>query len=346
MARSHDEKWERNFALLEQFYTEFGRFPMQKDVYKDVKLGIWCANQRRDVANGKCLPEREARLREIGLIANNTFDVHWERCFALLQKFVAQYNRFPTDTECYESFHLGKWCSNQKMHAKLPDYPQERKDKLTQIGLFGSTREAVWEEHYQSLVRFVALYDRVPTRYEVFEGFRLGAWCSEQRRKLKENQFDAVHIQKLQEVGLLERTAIARSWEESYALLLQYIAEYHHLPAVGEKYRGYGLGNWCEMQKFLARNTDYSAKRKQLLEDVGIFQATQDARWERQYALLQAFVAEYGRLPKQKEEYHGYRLGIWCTTQKQKCKNDNYPAERRAKLQAIGLIPQEGPSFF
>jgi hypothetical protein len=68
LARSHNEKWERNFALWEQFYNEFGRFPMQKDIYHDVKLGLWCANQRRDVAGDTCLPEREARLREIGLI--------------------------------------------------------------------------------------------------------------------------------------------------------------------------------------------------------------------------------------------------------------------------------------
>lgn len=346
MARSHNEKWERNFALLEQFYNEFGRFPMQKDIYHDVKLGLWCANQRRDVAGGTCLPEREARLREIGLIANNTFDVHWEQCFALLQKFKSVYNRFPTDTECFENFNLGKWCSNQKMHAKQPGYPQERIDKLTEIGLFGSTRGAVWEEHYQSLCRYVQAYGRIPTRTEMFEGFRLGAWCSEQRRKVKTEQYDAVRVQKLMEIGLLEKTAAASRWEESYALLLEYVQEHHNFPTAGEKYRGYSLGNWSEMQKFLARNTDYDPERKQLLEDAGLFQTTQDARWERQYQLLEAFVAEYGRLPKQKEEYGGQRLGIWCTMQKQRCKKDSYPADRKAKLQEIGLIPRDGLSFF
>ena len=346
MSLRHNEKWERNFALLEQFHKEFGRFPMQKDIYHDVKLGLWCANQRRDVANGKCMPEREVRLRELGLIRNNTFDVHWENCFALLQKFVAAYGRFPTDTECFEGFNLGKWCSNQKMHAKLPDYPQERIEKLTQIGLLHNTRGAVWEEHYRSLQRFVEMYGRMPTRKDVFEGFHLGSWCSEQRRKIKAGQYDAQRAAKLIDLGLMADKPGMRSWDESFALLQAYVQEYGKFPVSGEKYSGYSLGSWSEMQKFLARNTEYPPERKQMLADLGLFHNTQDARWERQYQLLEAFVAEYGRLPKQKELYHGEQLGVWCAMQKQRCKKESYPASRKEKLRDIGLIQGNSLSFF
>ena len=124
------------------------------------------------------------------------------------------------------------------------------------------------------------------------------------------------------------------------------VQEYGKFPVSGEKYRGDSLGSWSGMQKFLARNTEYSPERKQMLADLGIFHTTQDARWERQYQLLEAFVAEYGRLPKQKEQYHDEPLGIWCAMQKQRCKKESYPAERKAKLRDIGLIPGNSLSFF
>jgi len=205
----HDVKWEQNFALLQEFYAEHGRFPMQKDDYRGVKLGLWCANQRRDVANGKCLPEREEKLRTIGMIQSSTFDAHWERCFALLQKYVAQYGRFPIETEYYEDFALGKWCSNQKLHVKLPDYPKERIERLQQIGLLDTTRGAVWEQHYQSLERFLTEYGRMPKRNELYEGFNLGAWCMEQRRKAKAGGYVRERVDKLQEIGLLPRESLS-----------------------------------------------------------------------------------------------------------------------------------------
>ena len=204
MARSNDEKWEEKFRLLEEFYREYGRFPMQKDDYKGVKLGLWCANQRRDAANGKCLPEREEKLRAIGMLQSSTFDTHWEQCFALLQQYVLQYGRFPIETEYYEAFALGKWCSNQKLHAKLPDYPTERIAKLQQIGLLDTTRGAIWEQHYQSLERFVAEYGRLPKRNEHYEGFNLGAWCTEQKRKANAGGYVQVRVDKLTAIGLIK----------------------------------------------------------------------------------------------------------------------------------------------
>ena len=342
----HDEKWEQNFALLQEFYVEYGKFPRQKDHYKGVKLGLWCANQRRDVANGKCLPEREEKLRTIGMLQSNTFDAHWERCFALLQKYVAQYGRFPIETEYYEDFALGKWCSNQKLHAKLPDYPKERMDKLRQIGLLSTTRDAVWEQHYESLQRFVAERGCLPKRNEYYEGFNLGAWCAEQKRKVNAGGYVQERVDKLKALGLPEHTAKSAGWDEMYRMLQEYVQEYHKFPIAKEQYHGLNLGNWCEMQKFLARNTEYPAERMQKLEEIGIFSTTQKAKWDRHYQLLQEFVAEYGRLPKQKEAYRDVKLGLWCTMQKQRYKKAGYLAEHRLKLQEIGLIPRDSLSFF
>ena len=343
---SWEDKWEQNFALLEAFCAEYGRFPKQKDEYQGVKLGFWCANQRKDVAGGKCQPDRERRLREIGLIANNTFDVHWEQHFAMLQRFVDTYERFPIDTEYFENFNLGKWCSHQKQQAKLPNYSPERIAKLRDLGLFESTNTALWDRHYQSLERFVVEYQRLPKSNEVYEGFKLGAWCTEQKRKVNAGGYAPDRVERLEAIGLLDPTSKQLSWDEMYELLQRYVQEHNKFPVAKEQYLGHNLGNWCEMQKFFARNTNYPPERLQKLEEIGIFSTTREAKWEKHYLLLQQFVAEYGRLPKQKESYQGVNLGLWCTMQKQRYKKDSYPEEHRTKLQDIGLLPRESLSFF
>ena len=140
------------------------------------------------------------------------------------------------------------------------------------------------------------------------------------------------------EIGLLQHDSGILSWEQSFALLEAYVTEFGHFPAAREQYHDYNLGNWCDAQKFLARNTEYDAERVQKLTDIGLFSTTQDAKWERQYAMLESFVAEHGRLPKQKELYHGQQLGVWCAMQKQRAKKPQYPAERVQKLKDIGLL--------
>ena len=48
-----------------------------------------------------------------------------------------------------------------------------------------------------------------------------------------------------------------------------------------------------------------------------------------------AFVSEYGRLPHAKEQYQGVAIGQWYATQKSKVKNDDYPPERKSKIERI-----------
>ena len=338
MAEGHADKWERNYALLEQFYSEFGRFPKQKELYQGAKLGQWCSNQRRDVISGKCLPERYAKLQGIGFLQSRTHDVHWDQHFQMLQNFLAEFGRFPVERDVYHGFNIGKWCSNQKLHAKQSDFPRERMQKLMQIGFFDTTQAARWEQHFAMLEQFVAEFDRMPKRNEVYHDFCIGAWCSEQKRKAILDEYPAHRRDRLREIGLLDFHGNVLGWDQSYALLEEFVAKHHRYPVAKEQYLGYNLGNWCEAQKFLARNTAYPADRLQKLKEIGLFSTTQDAKWERQFAMLEDFVAEFGRLPKQKELYRGQQIGVWCAMQKQRAKKPNYPAERVQKLKEIGLL--------
>ena len=44
---------------------------------------------------------------------------------------------------------------------------------------------------------------------------------------------------------------------------------------------------------------------------------------------------EHNRMPKDKEEYHKVKIGIWCNNQKQDYKNNKLSNERKQKLETI-----------
>ena len=196
-----------------------------------------------------------------------------------------------------------------------------------------------WEDAFHILEQFVQEYHRLPKRNEIYHRFRLGEWCSNQKRRVllsgKEDR-----IRKLQAIGLFDADAgyLQYQWEQNYELLQRFLAEQHRVPKVTEVYRGMNLGAWYSAQKGMLQSADYPAERRAKIEALGITPATVQEDWERHYQDLAAFVEEYQRLPKQKEVYRGFNLGLWCTRQVQQAKNDGCSVMRRKKLEAVGLL--------
>ena len=134
MARSHQENWKHNFALLQGYYAAYHTFPSADVVYQGVRLGKWCANQKLLAKAGKCSVERLEKLQRCGLL-DATRDAKWERQYALLQRFLAEYQRFPKRDEVYEGVQLGVWCAEQKRQRNRIRYSEERLQRLKAIGL-------------------------------------------------------------------------------------------------------------------------------------------------------------------------------------------------------------------
>lgn len=134
MARSHQENWDQNLALLQEYYTKYGCFPIVDVVYQGVRLGKWCANQKMLVKAGKCPSERLAKLQQCGVL-DTTRDAKWEQCYGLMLRFLAEHQRFPKREEVYEGVQLGVWYAEQRRQRNRARYSAERLQKLTKIGI-------------------------------------------------------------------------------------------------------------------------------------------------------------------------------------------------------------------
>lgn len=57
-----------------------------------------------------------------------------------------------------------------------------------------------------------------------------------------------------------------------------------------------------------------------------------DQRWEKNFDIYLKFFDEFGRFPKQSEEYDGNKIGIWCETQRKAFRENKLLPERYNKL--------------
>ena len=111
----------------------------------------------------------------------------------------------------------------------------------------------------------------------------------------------------------------ADTWPDSLALLVAFVAEHGRLPTQSESYRGVKIGKWIHTQR--TDRSTLSPDRVAALEAVpGWVWAERTAApvtpWPDWLALLGAFVAEHGRLPRQSESYRGVKIGSWIANQR------------------------------
>lgn len=267
--------------------------------------------------------------------------VVWEEAFPMLESFIAEYGRLPKKSDVYRGFRIGKWCENQKARAKSGNYPQERYEQLMQIGLLQNVYEEQWEKTYAVLLDYLKEYDHFPTGACQYKGYDLSQWCVNQKRRAVEEKYPQERVEKLRCIGLFDDVRaeeLEERWEWWYQLLQEFMEKYGRVPKVTEVYQEQNLGTWYSRQKKLLQLETYPIVHREKLEALGIRKATVKEDWERHYQELCEFIAEYQRMPKQKEEYRGFKLGLWCTRQKQQAKKERYPIERRKKLEAVGLL--------
>ena len=130
------ERWERTFALLEQYVAEHGtaRVP-NKYTVDGVKLQQWVAVQQSAHAEGTLNPDRQHRLEALpGWSWEDRREERWETTYALLEKYVEREGHSLVPQKHVENgVRLGTWLTIQRgqyRRQKLSPVRQQRLEAL------------------------------------------------------------------------------------------------------------------------------------------------------------------------------------------------------------------------
>lgn len=105
--------------------------------------------------------------------------------------------------------------------------------------------------------------------------------------------------------------------------------QYSEIMEIG---RQYGKGGEYDIQFELY---DYVRDIREILD--GLRNSFEDS-WEIVFEVLQEYLAEKGHFPEYFEEYHGYKIGMWCSNQRVLRNVGNLSEERINLLDSVGFI--------
>ncbi len=292
-------------------------------------------------------------IRSILTELRNTFESPWEFTYETLCRYIAEYGDFPFYDVCYEGIYLGKWCTAQRMQQRNGAMSSARKQKLDEIGFIWDQKEERWYHHYHLLIEYMKEYGKMPSNDAVYQGYRLGAWCSAQRTMAGNGKLSAERKQNLDEIGFIWNQK-EEKWYRYYDRMKQYIEKYGSFPTkkiTNDCEELYDLYVWRFTQMHNYQQGYLSEQQIELLEELGFdFSKKSNAdKWAENYEKLKQYIAEYGRFPTKSDaeiDVEIYKIYKWISWLRRKNEEGKLSEEQIRKMNALYFIWDKRADFW
>ena len=335
------EKWEHKFTIATAYYKEFGHLNVpDKFLYKGINLGNWIYLQRNNYREGKLNSNQIERLNAMNMVWD-VLGEDWERKYNLAKKFYETNGSLLIPvTQQYDNTYLGRWISHQRQSYAKGKLPQEKIERLEQIGMIWDASKSNLASSFpeQALFFYLSkLYPDAVNRHadygcEVdifipsiktgieYDGF---AWHQDLKKDLTKNkklQKHGIKVIRIREKGCPQLPTtencivfdINRSYTDLYDVLVSLIT--------------YLFGT-CEIDIDLVRD------QMQITANyINIY----NSQWERMYQIAKNIYEQTGTLPIGTNS----ELGTWLRQQRQRYKHHGVAltSDQIQKLNDLGMV--------
>jgi hypothetical protein len=327
---SRDLAWHEGCKYLCAYQSAQGDclVPMNYEI-DGYRLGRWVNKLR-----GKKERLNEDKIRKL-----NSLDFIWDsRELAWNEGFKYLYAYQSAQGDClvpmnYEidGYRLGRWVS--KLRSRKERLDEDKIRKLNSLDFIWNSLDFTFEEG----VRLLSVYKdanknlSVPNNYEI-DGFKLGIWASNLRRKK-----EILPQDKIRKLDALEFiwSPLDFAWGEGFKHLTNYKDSYGDC-LVPHSYQanGFKLGSWVNTQRTTKMNMSEERTRK--LDALEFVWSPLDFAWGEGFKHLTNYKDSYGDcLVPQKYQADGFKLGRWVSKQRQK--RGSISKERIKHLDSLGF---------
>lgn len=354
LEKSLSSSWEIYFQASKEYFDTHKNLNVPKKFVtaSGLSLGMWIATQRRvrkGTVAGKLTDAQIKRLDSIGMIWDNTQELHWENGFRHAAQYFEEYGNLDVraDYVSDDGFRLGGWISNNRTWHKNKSHSlllnSDRINRLDQIGMIWSKLNLIWERNYEAAVKYFNDHGdlNVPCEYVTEDGLKLGFWINRLRSaKNKRNELSGEQIKKLELIGMVWDNRHDAKWNRGYSEARMYYRQYGNID-VESDYRtedGFPLGKWIYNQR---ANTKLSEEKKKLLNDIHM--SWRKDPWEERYSLAKDYYEKHGDLniPQHYKTADNIWLGKWLYLQRKiyrkEINGDILSNTQIKKLEAIGM---------
>jgi superfamily II DNA or RNA helicase len=192
---------------------------------------------------------------------------------------------------------------------------------------------ALWDERFGEIKTYFYNFGHcnVPAIWTPNQS--LGNWVRSQRRQFKAGVLAKERIEKLESIGF-SWELYSDLWEEKFMELLEYKNRYQNCEVPKKWPENPSLANWVRTQRKLFKNGNLQSTRVDRLNAISFTWRILEKTWEDYYDDLVRYNREYKTLDI---DVSFYKLRRWFWDQIRKFKNNSINAERKIKLEQLGL---------
>ena len=340
--------WEQKFEVAKAYLKEHGDLdiPATYETKDGVRLGSWYRSVRNQYHSGTLKEERKRRLEEIGIQWESVLARNWQQYYELAKQYYRDHGNLNINAH-YETeggVRLGTWISQQRYNRKRGKYISEEQIRLLdEIGMSWHRDKSRWERAYEYAKAYFDAQGGLnpPAGYKAADGFPLGAWVSEQRKKHAVGKLKPMQVRRLEALGITW-DVIEDAWQCGLEHARAYYGEHGHLDVKGSYTAkdGYRLGIWIWNQRTRYRDGEMTEEQQKLLEEIGMHWNIQEDRWQEGYAHLAAYNRQHGdsNVPQRYVCDDGYPLGSWTSNQRCMYREGKLTGERIRMLEELGIV--------
>ncbi|MBF0294906.1 MAG: helicase associated domain-containing protein [Magnetococcales bacterium] len=328
--------WDQECRRLERFAAIHGHARIPEHYEKDPRLSEWCNRQRLLWRRERLAPERIARLHGIRFVWDLE-EAAWEDAFSQFLQFKKWRGHGKLPNHHPEDVALGKWAERQRREWSLQKLNPTRQERLTGAGFVWDLEAAAWEEMFWQLQahRERHGHGRVPKEWPEAPG--LAVWAEEQRRLRERGTMPEARQVRLDEMGFVWDL---EAWEreERFSELVRYRERHGHVEVVEPCAEFPLLPAWVHAQRRGWLKGSLPEAWVARLEGLGFVWDPVEKRWNDGFVALTAFHAGQGHFHVPGEWPPFPELPEWVKAQRTAREKGRLPADKLARLEAIGFV--------
>ena len=278
----------------------------------------------------------------------------WDHYFSEASIYYAEHGslNIPKRYTTPAGLSLGEWLTTQRRvrAGQIPGNLTELQiARLDSIGMeWGNRNDAAWERGLEEARKFREQFGnlQVPAKYKTKDGYPLGKWINNARKRRNDGKLTEERIRQLDQMGMIWSVFDAK-WEQGYALAMNYAAKHGDLnvPVNYTTEEGEKLGAWILNQRTAYAKEMLSQDQIGRLEEIGIYWGNRnDRQWNEVYGAAKRYFEANGDLdvPVAYVSPEGYALGKWVRRQQYAYRNPEksnaiLSQERIELLDAVGM---------
>ena len=278
----------------------------------------------------------------------------WDHYFSEASIYYAEHGslNIPKRYTTPAGLSLGEWLTTQRRvrAGQIPgNLTEQQIARLDSIGMeWGNRNDAAWERGLEEARKFREQFGnlQVPAKYKTKDGYPLGKWINNARKRRNDGKLTEERIRQLDQMGMIWSVFDAK-WEQGYALAMNYAAKHGDLnvPVNYTTEEGEKLGAWILNQRTAYVKEMLSQDQIGRLEKIGIYWGNRnDRQWNEVYGAAKRYFEANGDLdvPVAYVSPEGYALGKWVRRQQYAYRNPEksnaiLSQERIELLDAVGM---------